>query len=86
MVRSPNTGCVLLREALCRYLARNRGIRVRPDQIVIGAGAEYLYGLVIKGIPTDTEITFTVTPYYTDAGSGIQNGASFRVVVNVPST
>ena len=48
MVRSPNTGCVLLREALCRYLARNRGIRVRPDQIVIGAGAEYLYGLVVE--------------------------------------
>ena len=35
MVRSPNTGCVLLREALCRYLA-------------IGAGAEYLYGLVVE--------------------------------------
>ena len=48
MVRSPNTGCVLLREALCRYLARNRGIRVRPDQIVIGAGAEDLYGLVVE--------------------------------------
>ena len=48
MVRPPNTGCPELREALCSYLARNRGIRVRPDQIVIGAGAEYLYGLVVE--------------------------------------
>ena len=48
MVRSPNTGCTELREALCSYLARNRGIRVQADQIVIGAGAEYLYGLAVE--------------------------------------
>lgn len=48
LTRPPNTGCAELREALCRYLARNRGIRVRPDQLVIGAGAEYLYGLVVE--------------------------------------
>ena len=43
-----NTGCDELKEALCRYLARNRGIRVDSDQIVIGAGAEYLYGLAVE--------------------------------------
>ena len=48
LVRPPNTGCVELRDALCRYLARNRGIRVQPDPIIIGAGAEYLYGLVVE--------------------------------------
>ena len=48
LVRPPKTGCPELREAICRYLARNRGIRVQPDQIVIGAGAEYLYGLVVE--------------------------------------
>ncbi len=48
MVRPPNAGCPELREALCSYLARNRGIRVRADQIIIGAGAEYLYGLVVE--------------------------------------
>ena len=48
MVRPPNTGCTELRDALCSYLARNRGIRIQPDQIVIGAGAEYLYGLVVE--------------------------------------
>ena len=48
MLRPPNTGCAELRDTLCSYLARNRGIRVQPDQIVIGAGAEYLYGLAVE--------------------------------------
>ncbi len=45
--KSPNAGCAELREAIARYLARNRGIRVDAAQIVIGAGAEYLYGLIV---------------------------------------
>ena len=53
MVRPPNAGCMELREALCRYLARNRGIRVQADQIVIGAGAEYLYSLVVELLGRD---------------------------------
>ena len=48
LVRPPNTGCPELREALRSYLARNRGIRVQTDQIIIGAGAEYLYGLTVE--------------------------------------
>ncbi len=48
LVRPPNTGCGELKDALCSYLARNRGIRVSSDQIVIGAGAEYLYGLAVE--------------------------------------
>ena len=46
--RSPNCGISELREALRQYLARNRGIYVDIDQIVIGAGSEYLYGLIIE--------------------------------------
>ncbi len=45
--KSDAKGCIELREAIKRYLARNRGIAVETDQIVIGAGAEYLYGLII---------------------------------------
>ena len=48
MEKTPNAGCPALRGALCRYLARNRGIRVEPDQIMIGSGAEYLYGMVVE--------------------------------------
>lgn len=48
LVKSPNNGCAALRQALADYLARSRGIRVRPSQIVIGSGAEYLYGLIVQ--------------------------------------
>ncbi|MBQ7520173.1 MAG: PLP-dependent aminotransferase family protein [Clostridia bacterium] len=46
--KAPNAGCDELRAALSRYLARNRGIRAEAGQIVIGSGAEYLYGLVVE--------------------------------------
>ena len=48
LMKSPNNGCAELREAVCRYLARSRSIKVSPAQIVVGSGAEYLYGLCIQ--------------------------------------
>jgi len=46
--KSPNAGCEELREAIRAYLHRNRGIPEPREQIIIGSGAEYLYGLIIK--------------------------------------
>ena len=46
--RSQNKGCPALRHAIRGYLAKNRGIHVDVGQIVIGSGAEYLYGLIIE--------------------------------------
>ena len=46
--KSPNCGCIELREAIQHYLARNRGIKVKAEQIVIGSGSEYLYGLIVE--------------------------------------
>ena len=46
--KSPNSGCLELREALRNYLARNRGIHVETRQIIIGSGAEYLYRLIVE--------------------------------------
>ncbi len=46
--KSPNCGCVELRESIRRYLARNRGIKVNVEQIVIGSGSEYLYSLIVE--------------------------------------
>lgn len=46
--KTPNSGCNFLRQAILKYLARNRGIQVELSQIVIGAGSEYLYGLLIE--------------------------------------
>ena len=46
--KSPGEGCQELRSALARYLAQNRGLNITTEQIVIGSGAEYLYGLIIE--------------------------------------
>ncbi|MBE7002839.1 MAG: PLP-dependent aminotransferase family protein [Ruminococcaceae bacterium] len=48
LVKSPNNGCAALRQAIADYLARSRGIRVKPAQVIIGSGAEYLYGLIVQ--------------------------------------
>ena len=61
--KAPNAGCQELREAISRYLARNRGIRTYAEQIVIGSGAEYLYGLVVEML--GRERTFAIeSPSY----------------------
>lgn len=44
----PNSGCMELREALAAYLGRSRGLSVRPEQIVVGSGAEYLYSMAAQ--------------------------------------
>ncbi len=46
--KSDNCGCYELREAIRLYLARNRGIQVQIEQILIGAGSEYLYSLIAE--------------------------------------
>ena len=46
--RCPNFGTEILRTALSRYLARARHIEAEPEQIIIGSGAEYLYGLIVQ--------------------------------------
>ncbi len=53
LIKSPNSGCYELRRAISDYLARGKGIKVTPDQIVIGSGAEYLYGLIVQFLGHD---------------------------------
>ncbi|MCR4641069.1 MAG: PLP-dependent aminotransferase family protein [Lachnospiraceae bacterium] len=48
LIKSPNHGCPELREEICRYLARSRGISVEPSRVILGSGAEYLYGLIAQ--------------------------------------
>lgn len=48
LVKSPNYGCMELREAISTYLKRSNGIIVSPHQIIIGSGAEYLYSLIVQ--------------------------------------
>ena len=46
LMKSPNSGLPEFREAISRYLARNKDMHVDPSLIVIGSGAEYLYNLI----------------------------------------
>ena len=46
--RCPSKGCYDLRLALSAWLGRSRGLSVSPEQIVVGSGAEYLYGLIVQ--------------------------------------
>ncbi len=48
MVRSPSAGVMELRNAIADYLYQFRGMAVEPEQIVVGAGTEYLYGIIIQ--------------------------------------
>ena len=53
LVKSPNAGCIELRKAISDYLARSKGINVSYNQIVVGSGAEYLYGLIVQFLGRD---------------------------------
>lgn len=48
LIKSPNQGCVELRQAISNYLARSNGMVAQPEQIVIGSGAEYFYNLIVQ--------------------------------------
>lgn len=48
MTNPPCGGILPLREAIATYLKEFRGMTVLPEQIIIGAGTEYLYGLLIQ--------------------------------------
>ena len=45
---SPVAGVLELRRAIARMLREFRNILVSPDQIVVGAGTDYLYGLLVQ--------------------------------------
>lgn len=53
MTRSPSAGILELRSAIADYLYQFRGMVVEPEQIIVGAGTEYLYGLIIQLLGRD---------------------------------
>ena len=61
--KSPNAGCTELRDAIRRYLGRNRGITVDTDQIMIGSGSEYLYGLIVELLGRDRVFAIEAPSY-----------------------
>lgn len=48
MINPPCGGTMELRNCIATYLQEFRGMKVEAEQIIIGAGTEYLYGLLIQ--------------------------------------
>uniref|UniRef100_UPI0025EE1543 MocR-like pyridoxine biosynthesis transcription factor PdxR n=1 Tax=Treponema sp. TaxID=166 RepID=UPI0025EE1543 len=48
LTQSPCEGVAELRQAIAGHLYSFRGMNVDPDQVIVGAGTEYLYSLLIK--------------------------------------
>ena len=48
MTISPVNGVYSLREAIAKHLQSFRGMLVDPNQIVVGAGTEFLYGILME--------------------------------------
>ena len=53
MTNPPCGGIMELRQAIADYIKEFRGMMVRPEQIIVGAGTEYLYGLLIQLLGQD---------------------------------
>lgn len=51
--RVPCDGDRALKRAIAAYLYRFRGLRVNPECVVVGAGAEYLYGVIVQLLGRD---------------------------------
>ena len=54
----PYNGVYELREAIAEYLYTNRGMKAEPEQIIIGAGTEYLYGRLTQMFGRDSTFGF----------------------------
>lgn len=48
MTNPPSGGVLALREAIAQHLKEFHGLQASPEQIIIGAGTEYLCGLLIQ--------------------------------------
>ena len=53
MTNSPSNGTIELRSAIAEYLNEFRNIITSPDNIIIGAGTEYLYTILMQLLSAD---------------------------------
>lgn len=53
MQKSENYGVEELRDEISRYLIRSRGISAPSSRIIIGSGAEYIYGILVELLGRD---------------------------------
>ncbi|MBR5088222.1 MAG: PLP-dependent aminotransferase family protein [Ruminiclostridium sp.] len=78
--RSPNKGCIELRTAVSRYLSRCRNIDVSTEKIVVGSGAEYLYGMCAQMLGRDITIALEDPSYEKIRAVYTANGADCEML------
>ena len=78
--RVPCDGDRELKRALASYLYRARAIEVDPRYIVIGAGAEYLYGIVVQLLGRDKLYAIENPGYGKIYSSYTLNGARVKPI------
>ena len=76
----PYNGALCLRKAICDYLYEYRGIAVKEDNIIIGAGAEYLYSTVIKALNCKGKIAVEDPTYHKIINSYKSDGLDVRML------
>ena len=78
--KSPAEGIWALREAISVYLKRSGKISALPDQIIIGAGAEYLYGLIVEALGRDKIYALEFPSYEKIAEVYTAGGAEIKLL------
>ncbi len=77
----PNQGILELRQAISAHLAAFRGMQVDEDQILIGAGTDFLYNLLIQLLGRDLTYAVEEPGYgkirkiYAAAGARVESAA-----------
>ena len=71
----PPGGRLDLRQAIAAHLLSFRGLRVDPEQIIIGAGTEYLYGLLVQLLGMDRVYAVEEPGYRKAASVYMSHGA-----------
>lgn len=80
LLPSPPQGVYELRQAIADHLYHFRGMRILPEQIVIGAGTEYLYHLLIQLLGRDHVYGIENPGYQKLAKIYAHNGVDYRYV------
>ena len=78
LCKPESKGVYELRLAICKYLKRTVNIDAVPEQVVVGAGAEYLYSLIIKLIGKDKIYAVEDPSYKVISEVYFANGVKFE--------
>ena len=80
LIPAPYNGVYELREAISKHLYRTRGLDAAPENIVVGAGTEYLYNLLIQLFGRDVKVAAEDPGHSKIAKIYSANGISLRYI------